>query len=51
MVKRQGIWEAFPYIWNDDQTEAEYKVVGAEKEVKWKDLKWKRTGHQLHRAQ
>jgi len=38
MVKRQGIWEAFPYIWNDDQTEAAYKVVGAEKEVKWKDL-------------
>jgi uncharacterized repeat protein (TIGR03806 family) len=39
MVKRQGIWEAFPYIWKDDQTEAEYKVVGAEKEVSWTDLK------------
>jgi len=38
MVKRKGTWEAFPYIWKDDQTEAEYKVVGAEKEVKWKDL-------------
>ncbi|WP_194972505.1 SO2930 family diheme c-type cytochrome [Aquiflexum lacus] len=37
MVKRQGIWEAFPYIWKDDQTEAEYKVVGAEKEVSWTD--------------
>lgn len=38
MVKRQGIWEAFPYIWKDNQTEAEYKVVGAEKEVNWTDL-------------
>ncbi|WP_373522176.1 SO2930 family diheme c-type cytochrome [Aquiflexum sp.] len=38
MVKRQGVWEAFPYIWKDDQTEAEYKVVGAEKEVSWTDL-------------
>lgn len=39
MVKRDGVWEAFPYIWKDDQTEAEYKVVGAEKEVRWTDLK------------
>ena len=39
MVKRQGVWEAFPYIWKDDQTDAEYKVVGAEKEVSWTDLK------------
>lgn len=38
MVKQKGIWEAFPYIWKDDQTEADYKVVGAEKKVKWKDL-------------
>ncbi|MBN3584462.1 hypothetical protein JYB64_18870 [Algoriphagus aestuarii] len=31
-------WEAFPYIWNDDQNEAVLKVVGGEKEVKFKNL-------------
>ena len=38
MVKRSGVWEAFPYVWKDDQSDAEYKVVGAEREVKWIDL-------------
>ncbi|EOZ96896.1 hypothetical protein A33Q_2206 [Indibacter alkaliphilus LW1] len=39
MVKRNGSWEAFPYIWNDDQTDANYKVVGAELPIKWTDVK------------
>ncbi|MFC4871394.1 SO2930 family diheme c-type cytochrome [Negadavirga shengliensis] len=37
IIKRNGLWEAFPYIWNEDQTDATYKVVGAEMEVKWTD--------------
>jgi uncharacterized repeat protein (TIGR03806 family) len=36
MVKQNGSWEAYPYIWKDDQTDAEYKVVGAERTVHWK---------------
>jgi uncharacterized repeat protein (TIGR03806 family) len=38
MVKRNGIWEAFSYVWKDDQSDAVYKVVGAEIEVGWTDL-------------
>lgn len=37
LVKRAGKWEAFPYVWNADQTDAVYKVVGAEIPVTWKD--------------
>lgn len=37
MVKQNGTWEAYPYIWNDEQSDAAYKVVGAEKTVHWKD--------------
>jgi uncharacterized repeat protein (TIGR03806 family) len=41
LIKRSGIWEAFPYIWNDEQTDAIYKVTGGEKEVSWIDEKGK----------
>ncbi|MBW3470357.1 SO2930 family diheme c-type cytochrome [Arthrospiribacter ruber] len=37
MIKRNGTWEAFPYIWNNEQTDAKYKVIGAEIPVKWQD--------------
>lgn len=37
MVKQNGAWEAYPYLWKDDQSDAEYKVVGAERTVHWKD--------------
>lgn len=37
MVKKNGNWDAFPYIWNKDQTDASYKVVGAEIPVNWID--------------
>lgn len=37
IIKRNGQWEAFPYIWNEEQTDAMYKVVGAEMEVGWID--------------
>jgi uncharacterized repeat protein (TIGR03806 family) len=29
LVKDQGKWNAYPYLWNDDQTEAAYKMTGA----------------------
>lgn len=41
MVKRNGVWDAFPYVWKDDQSDAVYKVVGAEIEVTWTDLQGK----------
>ncbi|MFD2036625.1 SO2930 family diheme c-type cytochrome [Belliella marina] len=41
LVKRDGDWEAFPYIWNQDQTDAVYKVVGAEIPVGWIDKEGK----------
>ncbi|MFD2203957.1 SO2930 family diheme c-type cytochrome [Shivajiella indica] len=39
LVKKDGIWDAYPYVWKDDQSDAEYKVVGAEKNVHWIDQK------------
>ena len=39
LIHSEKGWEAFPYIWNEDQTEAVLKVVGGEKEVKFKNLK------------
>ena len=29
LIKRSQGWEAFPYVWNDDQTEAFLRVAGA----------------------
>lgn len=37
LIKRNGVWEAFPYVWNEAQTDAIYKVTGGEKEVSWLD--------------
>jgi uncharacterized repeat protein (TIGR03806 family) len=37
MVKRNGVWKAFPYLWNEEQTDAAYKAVGAELSVNWID--------------
>ena len=35
MVHEEGGWEAYPYLWNESQTDAVLKVVGAEKEVRF----------------
>lgn len=35
-------WEAFPYIWNDEQTEAFYDVAGDTKQISYVDEKGKR---------
>ncbi len=37
LIKRNGVWEAFPYVWNEGQTDAFYKVTGGEKEISWLD--------------
>jgi uncharacterized repeat protein (TIGR03806 family) len=38
LIKRGGVWEAFPYVWNEAQTDATYKVTGGEREVSWLDV-------------
>lgn len=37
MVKKDGSWNAYPYLWTEDQTDAIYKAVGAEFPVNWVD--------------
>ncbi|MCO6478876.1 MAG: hypothetical protein J5I94_19735 [Phaeodactylibacter sp.] len=37
LVKREGKWEAFTYVWNEADTEAELNVVGDFKDVSWTD--------------
>lgn len=37
MVHQISGWEAYPYIWNDSQTEAILRIVGGETEVKFID--------------
>jgi uncharacterized repeat protein (TIGR03806 family) len=37
MVNSEKGWEAFPYIWNESQTDAILKVVGGQTEVKFVD--------------
>lgn len=39
LVKQSGVWKAYPYLWNDEQTEADYKVTGQTIPVGWKDTK------------
>lgn len=41
LIKNEKGWEAFPYIWNDGQTEAILKVVGGEIEVSFTDYEGK----------
>lgn len=37
LVKDQGTWKAYPYRWNDAQTDADYKITGETIPVSWKD--------------
>ncbi|TFV93196.1 hypothetical protein E4S40_13110 [Algoriphagus kandeliae] len=41
MIHQANGWEAFPYIWNDSQTDAILKVVGGETKVTYRDEKGK----------
>ncbi len=33
LIRKQDGWEAFPYIWNEEQTEARYAPVGAKQQI------------------
>ncbi len=37
LVKINGKWEAYPYLWNAEQTDAKYKVTGGSYDVSWID--------------
>ncbi|MFK7950455.1 MAG: SO2930 family diheme c-type cytochrome [Saprospiraceae bacterium] len=37
LVKKNDEWEAFTYVWNDDETDAKLSKVGDVKDVNWKD--------------
>ena len=38
LVKDKDKWSAYAYLWNDDQTEAVYKIAGAKTDVAFTDL-------------
>jgi uncharacterized repeat protein (TIGR03806 family) len=38
LIHRTDGWEALPYIWNDEQTEAFLKLGGGDKKVSWIDM-------------
>lgn len=35
LIKESGIWKALPYIWNDEQTDADLTVAGKNLDVTW----------------
>lgn len=35
LIHHQDHWEAYPYIWNEEQTEAFLQVAGGDKQVEW----------------
>ena len=37
LINRGEEWEALTYVWNDEQTEAEYNIIGEIKAVSWVD--------------
>lgn len=41
MIHEEKGWQAYPYIWNESQTDAVLKVVGGEFEVRYIDLEGK----------
>lgn len=39
LVKMEDGWKAYPYVWNEEQTDAKYKVTGGIYDVHWQDEK------------
>ena len=37
LIHKENGWEAYPYIWNEAQTEATLQIAGGSTEVKWID--------------
>jgi uncharacterized repeat protein (TIGR03806 family) len=42
LVKTKGEWKSYPYVWNDTQTEADYKITGGSKDVHFVDVTGKK---------
>jgi uncharacterized repeat protein (TIGR03806 family) len=42
LVRQEAGWEAWPYIWNDDQTDAQYDPAGETKSLTYVDSKGKK---------
>ena len=39
LVNTRSGWKNYPYLWNEDQTDAEYHPLGEFTEVSWIDIK------------
>ncbi len=37
LIKTAGTWKSYPYVWNDDQSEASYKITGGTKNIHYTD--------------
>jgi uncharacterized repeat protein (TIGR03806 family) len=37
LYKKKGKWEAYSYVWNDEQTDAYLQLAGDTKNIKWTD--------------
>lgn len=42
LQKENGVWNFYPYLWNEEQTEAYYDVSGTVKQVSYTDLSGKK---------
>ncbi len=45
LIKENGVWTAWPYIWKDDQSDAELDLAGELKTVKYTDASGKKKEH------
>jgi uncharacterized repeat protein (TIGR03806 family) len=36
LIKSEGEWKSYPYVWNEDQTQANYKITGGSTNVHYK---------------
>ena len=45
LIKENGIWTAWPYIWKDDQSDAVLDLAGETKTVRYIDIAGKRKEH------
>ena len=38
LLKEESKWVALPYIWNEEQTDAQLQIAGGNKQVEWLTL-------------
>ncbi|WP_332913692.1 hypothetical protein [Algoriphagus boritolerans] len=41
MIREENGWQAYPYVWNESQSDAVLKVIGGEFEISYVDLQGK----------